>query len=116
MFIAKLDIFFLEHLLSYLGGTNSNSGFILTHSHEPVSMPHIPTHEPCDKPAPYKPCKHYKRQKKDAPASKWKGFALRMAHSKALSTWQSTFNDIGSNSRRSSRKWQSRQHWMVSSR
>ena len=35
---------------SYLGGTNSDSGFFLTHSHKPVSMPHVPTHKPCDKP------------------------------------------------------------------
>lgn len=36
------DFFFPECLPSYLRGTNSDSGFFLTHSHEPVSTyPHV---------------------------------------------------------------------------
>lgn len=88
------DFFFPECLPSYLRGTNSDSGFFLTHSHEPVSMPHVPTRKPRDKPAPYKPRKRYERQKKDAPKTSAQPVKRTTCENLTLHDWMTVFKFV----------------------
>jgi hypothetical protein len=57
-------------------------------------MPHIPTHKPHEKPAPYKPCKRQEKPKKDAPKSSAQCIEKKSCKNLTLHDWMTVLQFI----------------------
>jgi len=65
-----------------------------SHSHETVSMPHIPTRKPREKPAPYKPRKRYEKKNKDAPKTSARPVQKNTRENLTLHDWMTVYRYV----------------------